>query len=64
MMVIRGATRPDAHAADIMSVVIRQGRSLIFHLTSLGGVVRGLVCPFRVMAVGFGEGWKASLPSI
>lgn len=42
MIVIRGATRPEAQAAAVMSEVIRQGRSAVFHLRSGfgGGVMR------------------------
>lgn len=35
MIVITGATRPDAHAADMMSEPTRQGRSLVFHFGAL-----------------------------
>ena len=37
MIVIRGATRPDAHAAAVMSDPIRQGKSAVFRLRSAFG---------------------------
>lgn len=37
MIVIRGATRPEAQAAAVRSEVIRQGRSAVFHLRSAFG---------------------------
>ena len=30
-----GATRPEAHAADVISEMNRQGRSLVFHFGAL-----------------------------
>ena len=50
MMVIRGATRPEAQAAEVTSDVIRHGRSLVFHLGSWKEAIEGLVGSFRVMA--------------
>ena len=40
-MVMRGATRPEAQAAAVTSVVTRHGRSLVFHLCSLRGITEG-----------------------
>lgn len=54
MIVIRGATRPEAQAAAVMSEVIRQGRSAVFHLRpEVGGGVKG----------GFGVGAEKGLGS-
>lgn len=56
MIVIRGATRPEAQAAAVMSEVIRQRRSAVFHLRSeVGGGVRG--------GFGFGVGAEKGLGS-
>ena len=40
MIVIRGATRPEAQAAAVMSDASRQGRSAVFHLRSDFGIGR------------------------
>ncbi len=64
MMVIRGAMRPDAHAAEVMSEVIRQARSLEFHLFSSREVNEEVVGPFRVIAAGFGGRSKEDLLSM
>ena len=40
-MVMRGATRPEAQAAAVTSVVTRHGRSLVFRLCSLRGMIEG-----------------------
>jgi len=37
IIVISGATRPEAQAAAVKSDVIRHGRSLIFHFCGLKG---------------------------
>ena len=50
MMVMRGATSPDAQAAEVISVVMRQGRSSVFHFTSLEEVVAALVEGFWFIA--------------
>jgi len=63
MIVIKGAMRPDAQAAEVMSEVIRQGSSLVFHLTS-SRVIKDLVGPFRIVTVEFGGPSKAGLPSV
>lgn len=63
IMVIRGAMRPDAQAAEVMSEVIRQGRSSVFHLVS-SRVIEELVGPFRDMMAEFGRPSKTGLPSV
>ena len=47
MIVIRGATRPDAQAAAVISEVTLHGKPLVFHPVLFGGRTR----------VGFGGGW-------
>lgn len=42
MMVIRGETKPDAHAAAVRSEVTRHGRSLVFQVDSFNGKALGV----------------------
>lgn len=63
MIVIKGAMRPDAQAAEVMSEVTRQGSSLVFHLTS-SRVIKDFVGPFRVVTAEFGGPSEAGLPSM
>ena len=63
MMVTRGATRPDAQAAEVTSEAMRQGSSLVFHFVSLREVIEGLVGTLRVVAVEVGTGVLTSMPS-
>ena len=48
MIVIRGETKPEAHAAAVRSEVTRHGRSLVFQFDSFNGK------DFGVTILGFG----------
>lgn len=49
MMVIRGETKPDAHAAAVRSDVTRHGRLAVFQFDSFSGKA------FEAMLLAFGE---------
>ena len=62
MMVMRGATEPDAQAAAVTSEVIRHGRSFVFHSCSWKGMMEeGLLCGRGTMTLGEASNWDSSL---
>ena len=63
MMVMRGATEPDAQAAAVTSEVIRHGRSFVFHFCSWKGMMEGggLLCGRETMTLGEASNWDFSL---
>ena len=61
MIVMRGAMRPDAHAAEARSEVTRQGSFSVFHLVSFIEVSATL---FRILVADVGELPQGGLLSI
>ena len=62
MMVMSGATEPDAQAAAVTSEVIRHGRSFVFHCCSWKGMMEGgLLCGRETMTLGEASNWDFSL---